>query len=121
MTERQASHPVRRGDIWWASVPPAVGSGPGYRRPVLVVQADEFNLSRIGTVIGLVMTSNLRLGGPPGNVELSPRETGLPKPSIANVSQIITVNRRFLTERVSRLGVRKLREVESGLRLALEL
>jgi mRNA interferase MazF len=112
---------IRRGEIWWASLPEPAGSGPGFRRPLLVISADSFNQSRISTVIAVVITSNLRLADAPGNVRISARGTGLSKPSVANVSQIVTVDKSFLTQRVGKLAPRLLAEVELGMRLALSL
>ncbi len=110
-----------RGEIWWASLPAPQGSEPGYRRPLLVIQSDDFNQSRIQTVIAVVITSNLRLADAPGNVVFSAKDSGLPKKSVANVSQLITVDRDFLTEKVGRLAPDKMREVETGIRLVLAL
>jgi mRNA interferase MazF len=112
---------VERGEIWWASLPEPTGSEPAYRRPVLVVQADAFNRSRLQTVIGVVLTSNLRLVEAPGNVLLPAQASGLPKDSVANVSQVVTLDRAFLTERAGRVRGRTLDAVDSGLRLALDL
>ena len=112
---------IQRGEIWWASLPEPRGSEPGYSRPVLVVQADDFNRSRINTVIAVVITSNIRLAEAPGNVLLSRKATGLPKQSVANVSQLITVDKVFLKEKVKRLGKREFSDVEEGLRLVLSL
>ena len=97
------------------------GSGPGFRRPLLIVSANSFNESRINTVIAAVVTSNLRLAEAPGNVRLPTKGTGLTKPSVVNVTQIVTVDKSFLTERLGRLSPRSLNEVEEGLRLALSL
>ncbi|MEY2342131.1 type II toxin-antitoxin system PemK/MazF family toxin [Acidithiobacillus sp. IBUN Pt1247-S3] len=112
---------MRRGEIWWASLPAPAGSGPGMRRPVVVVQSNPFNDSRIATVIVAVITSNLGLAEAPGNVRLSKSASGLAKPSIINVSQVLTVDRALLTERVSALSGQVLRRVEEGLRLVLGL
>jgi len=112
---------MRRGEIWWACLPVPQGSEPGYRRPLLVIQSDDFNRSRIQTVVAAVITSNLRLGEAPGNVVLSPRDSGLPKRSVVNVSQLITVDRSFLTEKVGRLPPDRVREIEVGIRLVLAL
>ena len=112
---------IRRGDIWWASLPDSVGSEPGGRRPVIIVQADGFNESLIQTVLAVILTTNLRLANAPGNVLLRSRQTGLPKDSVANVSQVATVDRRFLTECVGRLSASLLERVDEGLRLALDL
>lgn len=112
---------IQRGEIWWASLPSPKGSAPGFRRPVLVVQSDEFNASRIDTVIAVAITSNTRLAQAPGNVLLKARASRLPKPSVANISQLITLDRRFLVEKVGRLDARTLEQVESGLKLVLSL
>lgn len=112
---------VRRGDIFWASLPEPRRSEPGYRRPVLIVQADSFNRSRIRTVIVVPLTGNIGLADAPGNVLLKRDDSGLPKDSVANVSQVLTIDRSFLLNHVRRLPTRLLRQVESGLRLALSL
>jgi mRNA interferase MazF len=112
---------MERGEIWWASLPEPAGSEPGYRRPVLVVQADNFNRSRIATVIALIITSNTKLAQAPGNVLLPQRLTGLPKDSVANVSQIVTVDKSFLTERIGILSPNMMEQIEMGLRLVLDL
>ena len=112
---------IRRGEIWWASLPDAAGSGPGFRRPVLVVQANDFNDSAIRTVICAAITANLRLAKAPGNVQLGRRASGLNKESVVNVSQLVTLDKRFLTERVAGLAPASLRSVDAGLRLALDL
>ena len=112
---------MRRGEIWWASLPPPVGSGPGFDRPVLIVQANDFNASRIATVIVVVLTSNLRLADAPGNVLLPGSEVGLPKDSVANVSQVLTVDRHLLRSRAAVLPSRLMHHVEQGLRATLDL
>lgn len=112
---------IHRGEIWWATLPEPLGSEPGYRRPVLIVQSESFNQSRIGTVIAVVLTSNTKLAKAPGNVLLRARATGLPKDSVANVSQVITVDKTFLTELVGFLSARNMQQVEEGLRLVLSL
>lgn len=112
---------MKRGEVWWASLPDPGGSEPGYRRPVLVVQADEFNRSSIRTIICAVITSNLRLADAPGNLRLAARASGLKKASVVNVSQLITTDRIWLTERVKKLDERTMRQIEEGLRLALNL
>lgn len=112
---------IKRGEIWWASLPDPVGSEPGYRRPVLVVQSDEFNESRIRTVVALTLTSNLRLASAPGNVLCRKTETGLPRESVVNVSQAATINKTRLTQRVGRLPARLMLQVEAGLRSVLGL
>jgi len=112
---------VRRGEIWWATLPDPDGSGPGFRIPVLIVQADEFNLSGIQTVMVAVITGNTLLARAPGNVMLARRQSGLPKDSIVNVSQVATFDRRVLTEQVSTLPSQLLSAVDAGLRLSLGL
>jgi mRNA interferase MazF len=112
---------MQRGEIWWASLREPQGSGPGYRRPVLIVQANEFNRSRISTIIAAVITSNLALASAPGNVRLGPRSSGLPKESVVNVSQLITIDKRFLTERIKPIDPRTMQEVDAGLRTVLSI
>ncbi len=110
---------MKRGEIWWASLPEPTGSGPGLRRPVLVIQSNPFNESRIATVIVAVITSNLVLAEAPGNVRLGKSASGLPKPSVVNVSQVLTIDRSLLTERVRALSDSIVQKVNEGLRLAL--
>lgn len=112
---------MRRGEIWWGTLPEPTGSGPGFRRPLLIVSANSFNDSRISTVVAAVITSNLRLADAPGNVRLPVKGTGLTKVSVANVSQIITVDKTFLTQRIGKLSSRLLAEVDDGLRLVLSI
>jgi len=112
---------MQRGEVWWASLPESSGSEPGYRRPCLIISANSFNVSHISTVIAAVITSNLRLAEAPGNVRLPTRGTGLSKSSVVNVSQIITVDKAFLTERIGRVSPNLLASVDVGLRLALSL
>jgi mRNA interferase MazF len=112
---------VRRGEIWWASLPDPHGSSPGYRRPVIVVQSNDFNESRIQTVIVAAITSNLALGEAPGNFELSRRGTGLSRKSVVNVSQLLTLTKSLLTERLGRLDGTALRRLDDGLRLVLAI
>jgi mRNA interferase MazF len=112
---------MERGDIWWANLPDPVGSNPGYRRPVLIVQSNSFNHSRINIVVVAAITSNLELAKAPGNVFLYIRSSGLPKDSVVNVSQILTLDKTLLTEYVHTLSVKKIQQVERGLRLVLEL
>ena len=107
---------MKRGEVWWADLGEPIGSGPGYRHPVLVISTNTFNDSRISTVIVVMITSNLRLSAAPGNVRVAARETGLPKESVVNVSQVITVDKGVLTERVGHLPGDRLGEVEVGLR-----
>lgn len=112
---------MTRGEIWWADLPDPRGSEPGFRRPVLVIQANSFNRSRIQTVIVAVISSNLRLAEAPGNVLLPAHASGLARDSIINVSQLITLDRSFLTEAVGKIPGRVMSEVDAGLRLVLEL
>lgn len=112
---------MKRGEIWWASLPEPEGSGPGFRRPVVVVQSNPFNASRIATVVVASITSNLKLSAAPGNVRISKAESGLGKPSVVNVSQILTLDRSFLTERVRRLPDQRMDDVDQGLRMVLAL
>ncbi|NEQ41791.1 MAG: type II toxin-antitoxin system PemK/MazF family toxin [Okeania sp. SIO3I5] len=110
-----------RGEIWWATLPQPVGSEPGYRRPVLIVQNDGFNRSLIQTVIVVVITSNLDLAEAPGNVLLPKKATGLPRDSVANVSQVITLDKSFLEQRVGFLSEDLQDRVDEGLRLVMYL
>jgi len=110
-----------RGTVWWAEFPQPVASEPGFRRPVIIVQANSFNRSRIKTVMAVVVTSNLRLADAPGNVALSASATGLPKDSVANVSQVITIDRTFLVEQRGRLPGQLMKAIDDGLRLSLSL
>ena len=112
---------IHRGEIWWADLPGPRRSEPGYRRPVLVVQADAFNLSRIQTAIVVVITSNLDLADAPGNVMLPARLSGLSRDSVVNVSQLLTLDRSVLTEHAGTLPTRLLRSVDEGLRMVLQL
>jgi len=112
---------MRRGEIWWASLPTPVASEPGLRRPVLIVSSNDFNITAINTVLCAAITSNTRLGGAPGNVSVTPRDSGLPRDSVINVSQLITVTKAHLTERVGALSMPALHRVEDGLRLVLDL
>lgn len=112
---------MRRGDIWWASLPEPVKSEPGFRRPVFIIQSDDFNRSRIATVVAVVITSNTRLAQAPGNVFLSQKLSGLPKDSVVNVSQVVTLDKSCLTEKVGVLTPETIDRIEKGLRLVLQL
>ncbi len=112
---------IKRGEVWWAELADPRGSEPGFRRPVVVVQADSFNRSQIGTVLVAAITSNLELAEAPGNVGLSRRDSELPRDSVVNVSQVLTLDRRFLAKRVSHLPGQVIEEIDSGLRLVLSL
>ncbi len=110
---------ISHGEIWWADLPSPSGSGPGFRRPVVVVQGDALNRSHIATVVCVPLTSNLKWALAPGNVRLSTRLTGLPKDSVANVSQIISVDKALLTARVGKLPRSKLELLLSGIGVVL--
>lgn len=110
---------MRRGEVWWAELGPPTGPGPGFRRPVLILQTNVFNESRLRTVVVAAITSNLALAAAPGNVRCSPRETALAKPSVINVSQLATVDKEALQEKSGQISGRLLRRVEDGLRLIL--
>jgi mRNA interferase MazF len=110
---------VSQGDVFWASLADPTGSGPGFRRPVVVVQGDAFNASRLATVVVVPLTSNLRWAAAPGNVLLAAARTGLPKDSVANVSQIVAVDRSILLERVGHLTEADLALVLAGIDLVL--
>lgn len=110
---------ISQGDIWWADLPDQTGSGPGFRRPVVVVQGDSFNRSRLATVVCVPLTSNTKWAEAPGNVLLSTRLTGLPKESVANVSQIVSLDRTLLTDRLGKLPHTKLGLVLSGIDVVL--
>lgn len=112
---------ITRGDIWWATLPPPVDSGPGGRRPVVVVQSDRFNESRIRTVIVAIITTNLRLASSPGNVLLLTNLSGLEHDSVVNVSQLYTVDKTRLTDYVSTLSDLLMREIERGLKKIMSL
>jgi mRNA interferase MazF len=110
---------IAQGDVYWADLPAPTGSGPGLRRPVVVVQSDAFNRSRIATAVCVPLTSNVRFGDAPGNVLFEAGTAGLPKDSVANVSQIVAVDRTFLTERIGRLSKKQLALVLAGIDLVL--
>jgi mRNA interferase MazF len=110
-----------RGDLWWADLGPAAGSRPAKRRPVLVIQSDPYNDSRIATVIVAVVTSNTDLAAMPGNVFLPAAATGLPRDSVVNVTQLYTLNKTDLTDRAGLLLADLLKDVDAGLRQVLQL
>ena len=110
---------LSQGDVWWAELPEPVGSGPGFRRPVVVVQGNHLNRSRIATVVCIPLTSNLTWANAPGNVFLSAKAASLPKDSVANASQIVAVDRAFLTEHVTKLSSKKLAQVMNGIDVIL--
>jgi mRNA interferase MazF len=110
---------VGQGDVWWADLDAPSGSAPGHRRPVVVVQADTFNRSALRTVVAVALTSNLRWADAPGNVKLTARATGLPRESVANVSQLVTLDKSTLTERVGKVPAAKLELVLAGIDVVL--
>ena len=112
---------IERGEVWWADLGEPDGAEPGYRRPVMIVQSDAFNRSRLRTVIAVALMTNVRLVAAPGNVLVPAKAAGLPKDSVANVSQVITVDRDFLLERAGRIRGQLLKDIENGLRLILGL
>jgi mRNA interferase MazF len=112
---------MKRGEIWWASLPAPTGSGPGFRRPVVVVQSNPFNQSRIATIVVAIVTSNLALADAPGNIRVGKAESGLAKPSVVNISQLYTLDRELLTQRVRALPAEAMRTIDDGLRLVLGL
>jgi mRNA interferase MazF len=110
---------VSQGEVWWAELPEPSGSEPGYRRPVLVVQGDALNRSQLSTVVCIALTSNLKWAAAPGNVKLPAKSTGLPKPSVANVSQVVTLDKADLTEQTGKLSRRQLLLVLAGIDIVL--
>ena len=112
---------IQRGEIWWADLPVPRGSEPGYRRPVLIVQANSFNASRIQTVIVATLSTNLRIADAPGNVLMPAQLSGLTRDSVVNVSQLLTIDRSFLSEHAGTIPPRLQRVVDEGLRRVLEL
>jgi mRNA interferase MazF len=112
---------MKRGEIWWADLPPSRGSEPGFRRPVVIISEDRFNDSALRTVIVVALTTNLRLGDLPGNVAVPVRGTGLPTASVANLTQISTIDRDDLDTRVGSVPSRVMDSISDGLRLVLAL
>ncbi len=112
---------IHRGEIWWASLIHPSGSEPGYRRPIIVIQSNDFNSSQIRTIVAIVITSNLKLAKAPGNILLKAKQTCLSKDSVANVSQIVTLDKSYLSEKIGKLTSNQLKKVEEGLRQVLSL
>ena len=110
-----------RGDIWWANLPDPNGSSAGYRRPMVIVQANAFTTSRITTVIVAAITSNLRLATAPGNVFLAAGESGLPRDSVINVSQLITLDKTILDVYIGRVTTKTMEQLDNGIRLVLDI
>lgn len=111
---------ISQGEVWWADIQAPRGSGPSFRRPVVVVQGDALNRSRIATVVCVPLTSNLKWAGAPGNVLLPARATRLPKDSVANVSQIVALDKTLLTERVGKLSSTKINLLFAGIDVVLD-
>ncbi len=112
---------IKRGDLWWAELPEPTGSSPGYKRPILIIQSNDFNKSKINTTIAVIVTSNLRLSTAPGNILLSTKKSKLPKKSVINVSQIITVDKAFLSDKIHSLSDKIMSQVDEGVKLVLKL
>jgi len=110
---------VAQGEVWWADLPAPQGSAPGFRRPVVVVQGNALNRSRLSTTVCVALTSNLKWAAAPGNVTLDAHATGLPRDSVATVSQLVTLDRNILTERVGKLPEKKIELVLSGIDVVL--
>ncbi|MFO7531739.1 MAG: type II toxin-antitoxin system PemK/MazF family toxin [Candidatus Limnocylindrales bacterium] len=110
---------VSQGDVWWKELPDPAGAEPGFRRPVVVVQGDSLNRSRISTIVCVVVTSNLKWASAPGNVRLAARESGLPRDGLVNVSQIVTLDRSRLTDHVGRLAPVRLETILAGIDIIL--
>jgi len=110
-----------RGEIWWASLRKPKGSEPGYRRPVLIIQSDVFNKSNINTIVCVIITSNVSLARAPGNIFLSRKESNLPRESVINVSQIVTIDRSYFTECVGTVSKHVLKQVDEGIKMVLDL
>jgi mRNA interferase MazF len=112
---------ICRGEIWWARMPPPRGSEPGFGRPVIIISADAYNHSGISTVLVASVTSNLGRETAPGNVKLNRRDSGLPRPSVANVTQLVTLDKRMLIKKVKRLPQTTISRIDQGLRKVLSL
>lgn len=112
---------VHRGEVWWADLAEPRGSEPGFRHPVLILQSEPFNRSRLRTVVGVIVSSNTRLLDAPGNVLLPAKDSGLPRDSVANVTQFVTIDLDYLEERAGKIPSRILARVEAGVRLILDL
>lgn len=110
---------VGQGEVWWADLPSPTGSGPGFRRPVVVVQSDHLNRSRLATVVCVPLTSNLKYAEAPGNVLLSARAAGLPKDSVANPTQIVSLDKELLTERIAKLSKNAMTSILGGIDIIL--
>ncbi len=112
---------MKRGEVWWADLEEPKGSEPGFRRPLVIVQDDGFNRSSLHTIIAVALSTNMVLAEMPGNVRITAGTSSLPHDSVANVSQIITVDRRRLTDRAGKLPRGIMHAIDEGLRLVLSL
>jgi len=110
---------IAQCEVWWADLAEPIGSAPGYRRPLVVIQSDPLNRSQLATVVCVVLTSNLRWSIAPGNVLLSAKHTGLDRDSVANVSQLVTIDKRQLTERVGKIPQRRMEAIFAGIDLIM--
>ena len=106
---------IAQGDVWWADLGEPVGSQPGYRRPIIIVQSDQFNQSRISTLVCVPLSSNVKRANFPGFVLISARETMLPHDSVANAAHVMTIDRVQLIQRVGRLSKLKIAGVFAAL------
>ncbi|HEX8183053.1 MAG TPA: type II toxin-antitoxin system PemK/MazF family toxin [Candidatus Saccharimonadales bacterium] len=121
MVAKNAARKLKRGELWWAELGDPSGSAPSFKRPVLVVQADAFNASKISMVVVIALTSNMRLAEAPGNVSLLKSKSGLTKDSVASVSQIITIDKTSLQESIGSIDKRVMAQIDDGLRLVLDV
>jgi len=112
---------IKRGEIWWAELPEPVGSEPGCKRPLVIIQSNEFNNSNINTIIAAVITTNIHLAAAPGNILLPAKKSKLPKKSVVNISQLITINKSFLTEKVHTLSNKVMEQIDNGIKMVLKL
>ncbi len=110
---------ISQGEVWWAELPAPSGSEPAFRRPLVVVQGDAFNHSKLATIVCVSLTGNLVWAGAPGNVLLRAKQTGLPRDSVANVSQIVTMDRSALTRRTGKLPRKQTSLILAGIDVVL--
>ncbi|NOZ51611.1 MAG: type II toxin-antitoxin system PemK/MazF family toxin [Gammaproteobacteria bacterium] len=112
---------MKRGEIWWVSLEDPKGSEPGFKRPVVIISSNDFNVSKIKTIIVAIITSNLRLSEAPGNFELTKKTTGLPQNSVVNISQLITIDKSFLMDKTGKLTNKQIDLLDDGLKLVLSI
>ncbi len=113
---------IRKGEVWWVSLEDPLGSGPGFRRPVVVIQSNQFNESNIKTVIVAIISSNINLAKAPGNIKIGKsKSVGLSNESVINISQLYTIDKRYLTKRVGKLNTKQIHELNDGLKLVLAI